>query len=83
MDSEFIDAVCNLIYMKYTVDQESLIPKPAKRKRAKRKPAKRVIEDQDQEKECQLCHTKTSPMWRKLPDYTCVCNRCGLKYKRK
>ena len=78
MDSEFIDAVCNLIYMKYTVDQESLIPK-----RAKRKQTKRVIEDQQKEKECQLCHTKTSPMWRKLPDYTCVCNRCGLKYKRK
>jgi hypothetical protein len=34
-------------------------------------------------KKCQICHIQTSPIWRKLPGYTCVCNRCGLKHKRK
>lgn len=32
--------------------------------------------------ECQICYTKQSPLWRKLPEYTCVCNRCGLKFRK-
>lgn len=73
MDIELTNAVHNLMYMKYTPE------KPLKQSKRIKRQIKKIIEP----KECQLCHTKTSPLWRKLPEYTCVCNKCGLKYKRK
>ena len=64
-----------LIYMKHSLEKNIKIKRKTKKKPEETNP--------DIPKQCQLCHTKKSPLWRKLPGYPCVCNRCGLKNKRK
>jgi hypothetical protein len=71
MDQE-LEIANILIFMKYSLE-ESL---------AKKRKLKQTIHS-DISKQCQICHIKISPLWRKLPEYSCVCNRCGLKHKRK
>lgn len=74
MDTESDAAAAHiLIYMKHSLEKNIKITKKRKTKTV----------NPDIPKQCQLCHTKKSPLWRKLPGYSCVCNRCGLKNKRK
>jgi hypothetical protein len=75
MDLE-LDVAHILIFMKYSFENKIT-------KKRKRKSKSKQTVDSEVPKQCQICHTKISPLWRKLPEYTCVCNRCGLKHKRK
>ena len=34
-------------------------------------------------KTCQLCNTRETPLWRKNNVYKMLCNRCGLQYRNK
>lgn len=38
---------------------------------------------QREQKRCSECNTTTSPLWRRGFNHSIVCNRCGLRWKRK
>jgi hypothetical protein len=34
-------------------------------------------------KQCEICNTTKTPLWRKSKDYNRLCNRCGIRERIK
>jgi len=78
-DMEFVDEVHDI---------NDIVPQRPRRKRRTHEQLRLETEEQRlrrpelADQQCAKCFTYVSPEWRRGPDGTLLCNRCGLRYRK-